>query len=94
MWAEAGWEPHEPWLEYHASGGLVPFGQIHGHLAVVRYTDQTWRTPGRVRQRATVGWTGRRNRVRIGGWTALSEATAGSAASTTADRASGKQRPT
>jgi hypothetical protein len=41
LWAEAGWELHEPWLEYHARGGFVPFGQIHGHSAIVRYADQT-----------------------------------------------------
>ncbi|HEX5995848.1 MAG TPA: hypothetical protein VFY84_11960 [Jiangellales bacterium] len=67
LWAEAGWELHEPWLEYHATGGLVPFGQIHGHSSIVRYTDQTWRTPGRVRQRATVDWDARHARVRVGG---------------------------
>lgn len=67
LWAEAGWELHEPWLEYHAAGGLVPFGQIHGHSAIVRYADQSWRTPGRVRQRAAVDWTARHARVRVGG---------------------------
>lgn len=67
MWAEAGWELHEPWLEYHGAGGLVPFGQIHGHSAVVRYSDQTWQAPGRVRQRATVDWAARQVRVRVGG---------------------------
>jgi hypothetical protein len=67
LWAEAGWELHEPWLEYHASGELVPFGQIHGHSALVRYADQTWRAPGRVRQRASVDWAARQVRVRVGG---------------------------
>lgn len=67
LWAEAGWELHEPWLEYYAGGGFVPFGQIHGHSAIVRYADQTWRSPGRVRQRATVDWTARHVRVRVGG---------------------------
>src|SRR5690606_29681847 len=69
IWAEAGWELHEPWLEYYAQGGFVPFGQIHGHSAIVRYTDRTWRAPGRVRQRATVDWDARQFRVRIGGRT-------------------------
>lgn len=67
LWAEAGWELLEPWLGYYAAGGFVPFGQIHGHSAIVRYTDQTWRSPGRVRQRATADWTARHVRVRIGG---------------------------
>jgi hypothetical protein len=64
LWAEAGWELYQPWLEY---GGLVPFGQIHGHSAIVRYADRTWRAPGRVLQRATVDWVARQTRVRIGG---------------------------
>jgi hypothetical protein len=67
LWAQAGTELYEPWLEYHARGGLVPFGQIHGHSAIVRYEDQTWRATGRVRQRASVDWVTRQVRVRIGG---------------------------
>ncbi len=67
LWADAGWELCEPWLEFHAAGGLVPFGQIHGHSAIVRYPDRSWRAPGRVRQRATVDWTARLVRVRVGG---------------------------
>jgi calcineurin-like phosphoesterase family protein len=67
LWAEAGWELHNPWLEYHAGGGFVPFGQIHGHATLVRYADQTWRCPGRVRQRASVDWSARHVRVRVGG---------------------------
>ncbi len=67
LWAEAGWELYEPWLRHHAAGGSVPFGQIHGHSAIVRYADQTWRCPERVRQRATVDWTARHVRVRVGG---------------------------
>ena len=67
LWAEAGWELHEPWLEYYAAGGFVPFGQVHGHSTIVRYADQTYRCPGRVRQRATVDWDARHVRVRVGG---------------------------
>jgi len=67
LWTEAGWELLEPWLAYHAAGGFVPFGQIHGHCAIVRYADRTWQCPGRVRQRATVDWTARHIRVRVGG---------------------------
>ncbi|GIG86384.1 metallophosphoesterase [Plantactinospora endophytica] len=67
FWAEAGWELHEPWLEYYAGGGFVPFGQVHGHSQVVRFDDRTWRCPGRVRQRATADWSARHVRVRIGG---------------------------
>ncbi|MEO3820349.1 metallophosphoesterase [Plantactinospora sp. B24E8] len=67
FWAEAGWELHEPWLEHHARGGFVPFGQVHGHSQPVRFADRTWRCPGRVRQRATVDWAARHVRVRLGG---------------------------
>jgi hypothetical protein len=67
LWAEAGWELYAPWFEFHAAGGFVPFGQVHGHSSIVRYADQTWRCPGRVRQRATVDWSARHTRVRIGG---------------------------
>lgn len=64
LWAEAGWELCEPWLDHR---GLVPFGQVHGHSSLVRYADRTWRCPGRVRQRATVDWQARQVRVRVGG---------------------------
>jgi hypothetical protein len=67
LWAEAGWELHEPWLEYYSAGGFVPFGQVHGHSTIVRFADQTYRCPGRVRQRATVDWEARHVRVRVGG---------------------------
>jgi hypothetical protein len=66
LWADAGWELCEPWLEYAATG-LVPFGQIHGHSSIVSYPDRTWRCPGRVRQRAIVDWRSRQTRVRVGG---------------------------
>jgi calcineurin-like phosphoesterase family protein len=67
LWADAGWELCGPWLEHYSRGGFVPFGQIHGHSAIVRYADQSWRCPGRVRHRATVDWAARHVRVRIGG---------------------------
>lgn len=67
LWAEAGWELHEPWLQHYAAGGFVPFGQIHGHATLVRYGDRTWRAPGRVRHRATVDWATRQVRARVGG---------------------------
>jgi Calcineurin-like phosphoesterase len=67
LWAEAGWELYEPWMGYHAQGGLAPFSQVHGHSSIVSYRDRTWRCPGRVRQRATVDWQARQVRVRIGG---------------------------
>jgi hypothetical protein len=67
LWAEAGWELHEPWLEHYHRGGFVPFGQIHGHSSIVDYTERSWRCPGRVRQRATVDWAARHVRVRVGG---------------------------
>ncbi|MEV0607477.1 metallophosphoesterase [Polymorphospora rubra] len=67
LWAEMGWELVEPWMEHHHAGGFVPFGQVHGHSALVRYDDRTWRSPGRVRQRATVDWEARHVRVRVGG---------------------------
>jgi hypothetical protein len=67
LWAEAGWKLHEPWLEYYAAGGFVPFGQVHGHSSLVRYADQTWRCPGRVWQRSTVDWKARHVTTRVGG---------------------------
>jgi hypothetical protein len=67
LWAEAGPELYEPWMQFYAEGGFVPFGQIHGHSSLVRFEDQSWRSPGRVRQRATVDWQARHVSVRIGG---------------------------
>lgn len=67
LWAEAGWELHEPWMEYYATGGFIPFGQIHGHSSVYSYSTQTWRAPERVRLRATVDTAARHVRVRVGG---------------------------
>jgi hypothetical protein len=67
LWAEAGWELYEPWMRYYAEGGYIPFDQMHGHSSAVRFTDQTWHCPGRVRQRAAVDWQARHVRVRIGG---------------------------
>ncbi|GAA2982789.1 metallophosphoesterase [Actinokineospora diospyrosa] len=64
LWAESGAALHEPWMAYP---GVVPFGQVHGHSALVRYTDRQWRCAGRVRQRATVDWDARHVRVRVGG---------------------------
>jgi hypothetical protein len=69
LWADAGWELYEPWLRFYAAGGFVPFGQVHGHSQIARFTDRTWRCPGRVRQRASADWAARHVRVRIGGRT-------------------------
>jgi hypothetical protein len=67
LWAESGWELHEPWMEYCSGGGFVPFGQIHGHSAIVGYGDHSWRASEKVRQRACADWRARHFRVRIGG---------------------------
>lgn len=67
LWAEAGWELHEPWMEHYHAGGFVPFGQIHGHSSIVSYSTRAWRAPGRVRQRAHVDWEARHFAVRVGG---------------------------
>jgi len=64
LWAESGAALHEPWMAYP---GVVPFGQIHGHSTVVRFTDRTWRCAGRIRHRTTVDWHARHVRVRVGG---------------------------
>jgi hypothetical protein len=64
LWAESGAALHEPWMAYR---GLVPFGQIHGHSAIVGYGDQRWHCTGRIRQRTTVDWHARHVRVRVGG---------------------------
>jgi hypothetical protein len=42
---------------------------MHGHSSAVVFSDQTWRCPGRVRQRTTVDWQARHVTVRIGGRT-------------------------
>lgn len=67
LWAEAGSELYGEWLSFHATGGFVPFGQIHGHSQVVGFRDRSWRCTGRIRQRATVDWEARHVRVRAGG---------------------------
>ncbi|SDG51531.1 Calcineurin-like phosphoesterase [Lentzea fradiae] len=64
LWAESGAALHEPWMRY---GGIVPFGQIHGHSTVVDFKHERWRCDGRVRQRTTVDWEARHVRVRVGG---------------------------
>ncbi|MGW6445287.1 metallophosphoesterase family protein [Lentzea sp. NPDC055074] len=64
LWAESGAALHEPWMRY---GGIVPFGQIHGHSTIVRFGEQRWTCDGRVRQRATADWQARHVRVRVGG---------------------------
>lgn len=64
LWAESGAALHEPWMRY---GGIVPFGQIHGHSTIVHFGDQRWTCDGRIRQRATVDWQARHVRVRVGG---------------------------
>lgn len=67
LWAEAGWELYEAWMQFYARGGFVAFGQAHGHSSIVNFDDQTWRCPDRVRQRALVDWQARHVKVRIGG---------------------------
>jgi hypothetical protein len=67
LWAESGMELHEPWMEFYSGGGFVPFGQIHGHSAIVGYGDHSWHASERVRQRACADWRARHFRVRIGG---------------------------
>ncbi|HEX5598546.1 MAG TPA: hypothetical protein VFX61_21385 [Micromonosporaceae bacterium] len=67
LWAEAGRELYEAWMQFAADGGFVSFDQVHGHSSAVTFGDQTWRGPGRVRQRATVDWAARHVQVRIGG---------------------------
>ena len=67
LWAEASWDLYEPWQRFDADGGFVPFGQIHGHSTIVDFKRREWRCPGRIQQRATVDWTSRHTRVRIGG---------------------------
>ncbi|GAA1398650.1 hypothetical protein GCM10009662_16660 [Catellatospora coxensis] len=67
LWAEAGSELYGEWLSFHATGGFVPFGQIHGHSQVVGFRDRSWRCGGKIRQRATVDWEARHVRVRAGG---------------------------
>jgi Calcineurin-like phosphoesterase len=67
LWAEAGWELHEPWMEFHNQGGFVPFGQIHGHSSAFDYETHSWRAPEKVRLRASVDESSRHVVVRIGG---------------------------
>jgi hypothetical protein len=67
LWADAGWDLYEPWLRLHTEGGFVPFGQIHGHSTIVHFENREFHCPGRIRERASVDWTNRHTRVRIGG---------------------------
>jgi hypothetical protein len=67
LWAEAGWELYEAWMQFYSGGGFVAFDQVHGHSSIVNFEDRTWRCPGRVRQRAAVDWQARHVRVRLGG---------------------------
>lgn len=64
LWAESGAALHEPWMAY---GGIVPFGQLHGHSTLVRFGDRSWRATGRIRQRTSVDWPARHVRVRVNG---------------------------
>ncbi len=68
IWRGLAAEPGVPsgplWAE---AGRFVPFGQIHGHSAIVGYQRHTWHASERVRQRAAVDWQARHVRVRIGG---------------------------
>jgi hypothetical protein len=66
-WVDAGRELHEPWMAFHARGGFVPFGQIHGHSSLFDYGTQTWWAPEKVRLRATVDTDARHVQVRVGG---------------------------
>ncbi|MEV6236541.1 metallophosphoesterase [Lentzea sp. NPDC051838] len=64
LWAESGAALHEPWMRY---GGIVPFGQIHGHSTVVDFKHERWRCDGRVKHRTTVDWAARHVTTRVGG---------------------------
>lgn len=48
LWAEAGWELRLPWLERAALGRGTPFGQVHGHCALLDDGFTRWICPPEV----------------------------------------------
>jgi len=48
LWAEAGWELRQPWLERAAQGRGTPFGQVHGHCALLDDGFTRWECPPEV----------------------------------------------
>jgi hypothetical protein len=67
LWADASFDLYLPWLRLADEGGLVPFGQVHGHSTIVHFGRRSWRCPEDVRALATVDWESRRTRIEIGG---------------------------
>ncbi len=63
LWAEAGQDLYHSWIEARMP---MPFSQIHGHSAIVSYTQQVWRCDERIRQRSTVDWEARHTFTRLG----------------------------
>ncbi len=45
LWAEAGWELRAPWLARAAAGRGTPFGQVHGHCALLDDDFTRWVCP-------------------------------------------------
>jgi hypothetical protein len=48
LWAEAGWELRQPWLHRAAHGRQAPFGQVHGHCALLDDAFTRWECPAEV----------------------------------------------
>ncbi|MET7401398.1 metallophosphoesterase [Dactylosporangium sp. NPDC005572] len=64
LWAEAATGLYPGWLD---GGRPMPFGQVHGHSAIVDYGRREWRCGERIRARSTVDWYARRTVTRAGG---------------------------
>jgi hypothetical protein len=64
LWAEAGSDLYPSWMR---DTRPMPFGQIHGHSAIVDYHRGEWVCDGRIRQRSTVDWAARHTVTRAGG---------------------------
>ncbi len=45
LWAEAGWELRAPWLDRAQQRRLPPFGQVHGHCALLDDGFTRWLCP-------------------------------------------------
>ena len=69
VWAEAGSELYRSWAAAETASVDAPFGQIHGHTSVMRWSRHEWGATATavVRERAHVDHEARHTRVEIAG---------------------------
>jgi hypothetical protein len=68
LWAEAGWELRAPWLERAAHGRGTPFGQVHGHCALLDDGFTRWQCPEPVARISTLDPAVRHTWTPVGGY--------------------------